>query len=463
MKSMVRNVKVLIVDDDQGVLYTAKMILKQHYSQVDTEGNPVAAYEKLKKDPYDIIILDMNFRRGATSGEEGIDWLKKILELQPDIQVIMDTAYGDIDLAVQSMKEGAVDFIAKPWDKERLLSTVHNACNLVKSRKQVISLQSKQKVLLEDANFEFTEMIGKDLSMKAIRRTIRKVSSTDANVLILGENGTGKELVARMIHQLSLRSEYPFIKVDLGAIPETLFESELFGHKKGAYTDAKEDRIGRFELAEGGTLFLDEIGNLNLHLQAKLLSVLQNKTINRLGSAELIPINIRLICATNKNLESEIDQGNFRQDLLYRINTVEIVVPPLRYRKQDIPLLINHFLAIYSAKYHKRQLRITEDTYDALMNFVWPGNIRELKHAVERAVILAENRNLGITDFIPASHFKMVESKNLLDSVKMEDVEKKTILEALDNNEGNQSLAAKALGIGRTTLYRKMKKYDINL
>jgi DNA-binding NtrC family response regulator len=459
---MVRNLKILIVDDDQGVLYTAKMILKQHYSQVDTEGNPVAAYEKLKKDPYDIIILDMNFRRGATSGEEGIDWLKKILELQPDIQVIMDTAYGDINLAVQSMKEGAVDFITKPWDKEKLLTTVYNAYNLLKSRKEIKSLQSKQKILLEDANSEFIKMIGKDSSMKVIRKTISKVSKTEANLLILGENGTGKELVARMIHQQSLRRDHPFIKVDLGAIPETLFESELFGHKKGAFTDAKEDRIGRFELAEGGTLFLDEIGNLDLYLQAKLLSVLQTKTINRVGSSELIPINIRLVCATNKNLEEEILLGNFRQDLLYRINTIEMILPPLREKKQDIPLLINHYLSLYSTKYQKEKLHITDDTYSALIDFEWPGNIRELKHAVERAVILAESNKLAITDFIPASHLKVKGVHDLSDSVKMKDVEKKTIMEALEKNDGNQSLAAKELGIGRTTLYRKMKKYNIN-
>jgi len=458
---MLQNTKILIVDDDQGVLYTAKMILKQHYQQVDTESNPVSAFEKLKKEDYDIIILDMNFMSGATSGEEGIDWLKKILEVQPDIHVIMDTAYGDIDLAVQSMKEGAVDFITKPWDKEKLLVTVHNTNNLVKSRKEVESLQSKQKILLEDAKNEFTLMIGREASIKAIRKTINKVAKTDANLLILGENGTGKELVARMVHFQSMRKDQPFIKVDLGAIPETLFESELFGHKKGAFTDAKEDRVGRFEMAEEGTLFLDEIGNLNLNLQAKLLSVLQNKIINRVGSGESIPINIRLICATNKNLQEEISNGNFRLDLLYRINTVELMVPPLRDHKQDIPLLINHFLSMYTAKYQKKRLQIDEHTYKELMNYAWPGNIRELRHAVERAVILAENRKLEMTDFVPASHLQDMEVNEMMDSVKMDEVEKKTILEALEKNGGNQSLTAKALGIGRTTLYRKIKRYNI--
>jgi two-component system, NtrC family, response regulator HydG len=458
---MQRDAKILIVDDDQGVLYTAKMILKQHFAHVVTEGNPVAAFDMLKKESYDILILDMNFRRGATSGEEGLEWLKKTLEIQPGIQVIMDTAYGDIGLAVDSMKEGAVDFIAKPWDKEKLLSTVHNAYNLLQSRREIKSLKSRQEILLKDAGMEFSEMIGQDRSLRNIKKIIDKVAGTDANLLILGENGTGKELVARRVHKHSKRHNGPFIKIDLGAIPETLFESELFGHKKGAFTDAKEDRTGRIELAAEGTLFLDEIANLSLHLQAKLLSVLQQSSVSRVGSSETVPVNFRLISATNKDIQQEVAAGNFRQDLLYRINTVEITVPPLRERKKDIPLLINYYMAFYMSKYQKSGLSVSQETHEALMNYIWPGNIRELRHAVERAVILSERNILGLTDFIPASHLKFQDPQGSPDSARMEDLEKKAIMDALQNHAGNQSMAARSLGIGRTTLYRKMKKYNI--
>ena len=450
---------ILLIDDDQGVLYTAKMILKQHYQQVQTDFNPVSAYEKLKKDHFDIILLDMNFRSGATSGEEGIDWLKKIRELQPDAQVIMHTAYGDISLAVESMREGAVDFLTKPWEKEKLLSTVNNAYNLFKSSQEIKSLKSKQKVLLQEADKEFNQMIGRDRSFKAVLKQVEKVAATDAHVLILGENGTGKELIARKIHHLSNRSEQPFVKVDLGAIPETLFESELFGHVKGAFTDAKGERAGRFEIAEGGTLFLDEIGNLNQGLQAKLLSVIQNKTFNRVGSNEILPVDVRLLCATNKDLYQEVEQNRFRQDLLYRINTIEILVPPLRGRKPDIPLLINHFLEIFMKKYRKGKFRVDREVFETLMEYPWPGNIRELRHAVERAVIMAEAADLKTSDFITASNFKY--SSSNFQSVHMDDVEKQAIQEALKKNKGNFTLAAAELGIGRTTLYRKMKKYHL--
>ncbi len=451
--------RILLIDDDQGVLYTAKMILKQHYQQVQTDFNPVSAFEKLKKDHFDIILLDMNFRSGETSGEEGINWLKKIRELQPDAQVIMHTAYGDISLAVESMREGAIDFLTKPWEKEKLLSTVNNAYNLFRSNQEIKSLKSKQQVLLQEADKEFSQMIGRDPSIKAVLRQVDKVAATDAHVLILGENGTGKELIARKIHQKSNRSEQPFVKVDLAAIPETLFESELFGHVKGAYTDAREDRAGRFEIAEGGTLFLDEIGNLNQGLQAKLLSVIQNKNFNRLGSNDILPVDVRLICATNKNLYREVEQNQFRQDLLYRINTIEILVPPLRSRKTDIPLLVNHYLEIFMKKYAKGNFSIEPEVFEALMGYPWPGNIRELRHAVERAVIMAEGQVLQTSDFITTSNFKFNSSR--LHSVHMGDVEKQAIQEALRKNKGNFTQAASELGIGRTTLYRKMKKYHL--
>jgi len=456
-----RKGKLLIIDDDLGVLYTAKMILKSHYETVITESNPVAAIDKLKKQKYDIVILDMNFRSGATSGAEGIDWLKKIIELQPDVQVIMDTAYGDISLAVESMREGAIDFLTKPWEKEKLLATVNNAYNLSLTKKEVKSLQLKQKILLEDFDQEFEEIIGNDDSVVSINNIIKKVAPTDANILILGENGTGKELVARQIHRQSNRSKQPFIKVDLGAIPETLFESELFGHTKGAFTDAKESRAGRFELAEGGTLFLDEIGNLNLRLQAKLLSVIQSKQISPLGSAETIRIDTRLICATNKNLTDEVNDGLFRQDLLYRINTVEVEVPALKNRIKDIPLLVQHFLQLYQKKYHKQDLTFNENTRDTLKSYPWPGNIRELRHAVERAVIMSDDNKLMIHHFLTANDLNKILQISTKDSQNINDLEKRTIVSVIGNCKGNFSKAAQELGMGRTTLYRKIKKYNL--
>lgn len=452
-------IRILMIDDDQGVLYTARMILKQHYQKIITDYNPVSAFEKLQRDQFDIILLDMNFRSGATSGEEGIDWLKRIRELQPEAQVIMQTAYGDIDLAVESMREGAVDFITKPWEKDKLLSAVNHARELFRSKKEIRSLKSRQQVLLQEADKEFSRMIGNDPSIRAVIKQVEKVAATDAHVLILGENGTGKELIARKIHQLSPRSSEAFVKVDLGAVPETLFESELFGHVKGAFTDAREERAGRFEIAEGGTLFLDEIGNLNQGLQAKLLSVIQNKSFNRVGSNEILPVDVRLVCATNKDLYAEVENNRFRQDLLYRINTIEILLPPLRNRKTDIPLLVDHFLGIFIKKYRKDKFDVDPEVYETLKEYPWPGNIRELRHSVERAVIMAEGNNLEASDFIPASGYKL--NKTSFHSVQMEDVEKQAIQEALRKSKGNLTLAATELGIGRTTLYRKMKKYHL--
>lgn len=455
--------KILIIDDDQGVLYTARMILKAHFDKIETINNPASAIDLLKKESYEIIILDMNFRSGATSGEEGIILLKKIRNLSPESHIIVDTAFGDIDLAVESMKEGAVDFITKPWEKEKLLATVNNAWQHLQVRKEVQSLQSKQRVLLQDFDQGFSEMVAVDKSMKDILNMIDKVSSTDANILILGENGTGKELVARHIHRSSQRADKPFIKVDLGAVPETLFESELFGHVKGAFTDARESRMGRFELADNGTLFLDEIGNLNLNLQAKLLSAIQNRQISRLGSSEIIPVNTRLICATNRNIEEEVKSGNFRQDLLYRIKTIVVEIPPLRQREKDIPPLINHFLNIFQKKYKKDNLKLPKHTYEKLMDYPWPGNIRELKHAVERAVIMSEENILQPEDFSIKSLERSIQLPREGETVSLTNLEKKAILDAIKQCKGNLSTAAKKLGLGRTTLYRKIKKYNLNI
>jgi DNA-binding NtrC family response regulator len=451
---------ILIVDDDQGVLYTAKMILKRLYSHVQTESNPVTAYDAFLKNDYDVVLLDMNFKNGATSGEEGIELIQKMLLEKPDVYIISHTAYGDIDIAVKAMKLGAKDFIVKPWQEERLVASISNAMELRKSRRELSEVKSRAKVLDKDMQQASGELLWKDESMRSVGEIIRKVAATSANVLITGENGTGKELVARAIHLQSDRTNKPFIKVDLGTLSETLFESELFGHTRGAFTDAKEEKAGRFEVANGGTLFLDEIGNLTLNMQAKILSAIQYMQINRVGSSQVIDLDIRLICATNKNLPQAVIEGSFRQDLLYRINTVEINVPPLREREKDIPFLINHFLKLYSRKYQKSKLRIRENEMDTLIDYPWPGNVRELQHAVERAVILSESSKLVSTDFIPNSKDIYYTGKKD-ESLNMRSVEEYAIRKALTKTNGNLTIAAKELGMGRTTLYRKMKKYNL--
>ena len=451
---------ILIVDDDQGVLYTAKMILKRLYSHVQTESNPVTAYEAFQKNNYDVVLLDMNFKNAATSGEEGIELIQKMLLEKPDVHIISHTAYGDIDIAVKAMKLGVKDFIVKPWQEERLVASISNAMELRKSRRELYEVKSRAYVLDKDMQQASGELLWKDESMRPVIEIIRKVAATSANVLITGENGTGKELVARAIHNQSKRASGPFIKVDLGTISETLFESELFGHTKGAFTDAKEEKAGRFEIANGGTLFLDEIGNLTPNMQAKILSAIQNMQINRVGSSHVIDLDIRLICATNTNLLQAVDEGNFRQDLLYRINTVEINVPPLRERGKDIPFLINHFLKVYSRKYQKSNMKIREHEMEKLIDYPWPGNVRELQHAVERAVILSNSSTLISTDFIPNSKDTHYTGKKD-ESLDMRTVEEYAIRKALSRTNGNLTLTAKELGMGRTTLYRKMKKYNL--
>ena len=451
---------ILIIDDDQGVLYTVKMILKQQYQNVHTENNPAAAFESFLKYNYDVVLLDMNFRSGATDGKEGLELLTKMLAEKPDTHIIMHTAYGDIDLAVQAMKIGAIDFLVKPWEKEKLLSTVNNVYQLKKSRQELSQAKSREEALKRDIEKGAGELLWKDKSMQSLMQVIDKVAATSANILILGENGTGKELVARAIHRQSKRADKPFIKVDLGTISETLFESELFGHAKGAFTDAKEAKAGRFEIAEGGTLFLDEIGNLSLNMQAKILTAIQNKQINRVGSSGIINLDIRLICATNKDLYQEVEDKEFRQDLLYRINTVELPVPPLRNRTRDIPFLILHFIKEFSKKYDKRGLTIDANEMDELMDYNWPGNVRELQHAAERAVILSTASKLESKDFIQKLEMNSNFRKST-NSFDVKEVEKLTIKEALIKTKGNLSHAASELGMGRTTLYRKIKKYQL--
>ncbi|HAA12813.1 MAG TPA: sigma-54-dependent Fis family transcriptional regulator [Cytophagales bacterium] len=455
------NGTILLVDDDQDVLYTARVLLKQYFTNVVTESTPVEIAKHLKKSPPDVVVLDMNFASGDTSGADGLKFLRRVREVAPQVKIVMHTAYGDISLAVEAMKEGATDFITKPWEKEKFVATLKNVYQLGKQERELTTLKSREKTLRKDLDQPFGEMISKSSAMRGVFDTIRKVARTDANVLILGENGTGKELVARELHRQSTRSGEHFIKVDLGALSDSLFESELFGVMKGAFTDAKEDRAGRFEVASGGTLFLDEIGNLPPSLQVKLLSVLQNREIVRLGANIPTPIDVRLLCATNMPISEMGDEGVFRQDLLYRINTVEIHLPPLRKRLDDIPLLANHFLKTYAHKYHKPELTIADQTISHLQNYSWPGNIRELQHAVERAVILAEGPVLLPDDFVLKAHRGTDNQVVSTTTVNLEAIEKETIRKAIQKNQGNLSSAAKELGMGRSTLYRKMKKYGL--
>ncbi len=449
--------RILVVDDDKDVLTTARMILKQKFTDVVVETNPKRIPEHLSKYDFEVVVLDMNFKPGVTSGEEGIFWLKKIVNIDPNVSVVMNTAYGDIQIAVEAMKLGASEFIVKPWESEKFLATIQTVFNLSQSRRKVNRLEHTRQILSRDIEKEFSEIISKSKEMLPIFSVIDKVSETEANVLVLGENGTGKELVAREIHRKSDRSDKPFINVDLGAISESLFESELFGHVKGAFTDAKEDKPGRFEIASGGTLFLDEIGNLSMNLQSKLLSVIQNRMLTKVGSSKSVNIDVRLICATNKDLHLMVKEGSFRQDLLYRINTVEINLPPLRNRKGDITLLAKNFLNKYCEKYNKSHLKISEIAYQALNDYEWPGNIRELQHLIERAVILAEDKIINEEDF----SLKKVKLHHNMNSLNVEDLEKQAIVNAIQKHKGNYTKAANELGLGRSTLYRKMKKYDL--
>ena len=452
--------RILVVDDDEDVLRAARLLLKHHVSLVHTEKEPKRLPSLLDKEYYDLILLDMNFARDVSSGQEGFDWLDRILEIDPMAVVILITAYGDVEMAVQAIKAGAFDFVQKPWQNEKLLATISAGMKLRWSQAKVESLESREKQLYADLDQKFHDFIGDSTAMHQVFTTIGKVAGTDANVLILGENGTGKELVAREIHRQSSRSDEAFISVDMGAIPETLFESELFGHLKGAFTDAKENRAGRFEMASDGTLFLDEIGNLHLPLQAKLLAALQNRLVTRVGSNTPISIDIRLICATNMQIHEMVEENRFRQDLLYRINTVEIELPPLREHTEDIPLLANHFLDIYCRKYKKSTKKIQASTLKRLEKYDWPGNVRELRHAVERAVIMTDSDALGPEDFfLPDS--RTTRDGVTLDTYNLGEVEEKVIRAVLIKYQGNVSHAAKELGLTRTSLYRRMQKYGL--
>jgi DNA-binding NtrC family response regulator len=448
---------ILIIDDNIQILESLRILLKDEFENIDVITKPSRLNEMLWRNSYDIIMLDMNFVKGETSGNEGIFWLNEIKKKDPAIPVILITAYADIALAVKAVREGATDFISKPWDPEKLIITLKNTYHLRRSGLEVKKLKTRQQQMSEDLDRDFHMIHGSSQIMMSLMDTVTKVAATDASVLILGENGTGKELIAREIHKLSLRSDQIFVGVDLGSITESLFESEMFGHVKGAFTDAKENRAGRFETANEGTLFLDEIGNIPLPIQAKLLQVIQNREMTPVGSSQAIPIDIRLITATNRPLKKMISEGAFREDLFYRFNTISIEIPPLRDRGEDVVHLANFFINQYTKKYSKPGLRLNKKAMLRLKEYSWPGNVRELKHTMERAVILGNESVLGPNDL------HLFDTPGLQDnnSLRLDDVENSTILTVLKKCKGNHTKAAKMLDISRTTLYAKMKKYGI--
>jgi len=452
---------ILIVDDDNDVLYTARLILRDLFGKVDTLNRSALIPEFLKSSKYDVIILDMNFTRGNTSGKEGLEWLGRILRLDPDVCVITTTAYGEISLAVQTMKEGAMDFLIKPWNKDQLICAVQRAMALRSEKQDVKKTKSKNPGTLSPGKIRHPGIISRSPVMVKVLETIKTVAPTTANILIMGENGTGKELAAWALHNESMRKNNEFIHVDLGAIPETLFEAELFGHTRGAFTDAREEREGRFETASGGTLFLDEIGNLSLPLQAKILTAIQNREVVRIGSNKPIPIDVRLISATNMPLYEMADSFQFRQDLLYRINTVEITLPPLRERREDISLISEYYLELFSEQYYKQGIVMLDETIQKLKEYHWPGNIRELAHAIERAVILCKNETLRPEDFTFKTKSAPVTTTDE-PSVRVEDYEKKAISAAMIKHNGNLSKAAEEIGIARSTLYRKIARFGMD-
>jgi len=452
--------KILVVDDNEDILSAARLLLKQHVALVHTEKNPERVPALMKDEAYDVILLDMNFAKGATGGEEGFAWLSRILAADPLAVVILITAYGDVGMAVRAIKEGASDFILKPWQNEKLLATLGAALSLRASRLESLSLRQRQSHLSADLDRPYRDFLGRSPAMAEVFAVIDKVAGTDASILLLGENGTGKELAAREIHRRSRRHREIFVGVDMSAVPETLFESELFGHVKGAFTDAREDRAGRFESASGGTLFLDEIGNLSLPLQAKILTALENRRIFRVGSNKPIAIDVRLVCATNRPIHQMVAQDRFRQDLLYRINTIEVRLPSLRERTGDIPLLVDHFLSVYCRKYGRPLQAASPAALRKLEGYAWPGNVRELQHAVERAVIMSDAAGLGPEDFLfSAAETAACEAPP--PGASLDDVERRHVDRILAKHGGNVSKAARELGISRAALYRRLEKHGL--
>lgn len=451
---------VLVIDDDDDILLSARLFLKQHFSQVITCKSPKELNVLLSRNDVDIILLDMNYQKGASDGREGLYWLEHILSIDKDYVVILMTAYGNVELAVQAIKKGATDFILKPWENEKLFATVSAATRLRQSTRKVKKLEKIHSSLQKDQARQFEHIVGNSEVIRQLQHTLIKVAPTDANVLILGENGTGKQVFAYELHKHSQRSGNIFMHVDLGSLNENLFESELFGYAKGAFTDAKEDKPGRFELADGGTIFLDEIGNLSLAMQAKLLTVLQNRTVTRLGESRERKVNVRLITATNMPLQEMISKGTFRQDLLFRINTVELMLPALAQRGDDILLLAQHFLNSFGIKYHKPLYRFDSKAEAMLLSYHWPGNVRELQHVVERAVIMADNSEIGPSD-LQLSPQKFGSSPAIPSEMGLEEMEKMMVQKAIDKHKGNISRAALELGLTRAALYRRIEKFDL--
>ncbi|WP_410007116.1 sigma-54-dependent transcriptional regulator [Aequorivita nionensis] len=446
---LLHNASILVIDDDEDVLVALRLLLKSKVKEVVVNKNPNTIQSLMQAQVFDLVILDMNFNGLVNTGNEGIFWLNKIKKHSPNVDVILITAYGDIDLAIRSLKQGASDFMVKPWKNEKILETIRE---LVENKKQ----PQRQKLNLESE----IKIIGESEPMQDVFVKLKKVAPTDANMLILGENGTGKDLIARAIHDNSLRKNMPFVKVDVGALTETLFESELFGYKKGAFTDAREDRKGRFEAANGGTLFLDEIGNISLRQQARLLTVLQNRQVTPLGSNQPIAIDIRLICATNLSIHNLADEEKFRKDLIYRINTVDITIPPLRDRGTDITLLARYFVDFYAKKYGKMSFALEPDFIQKLKRHPFSGNVRELQYALERTVIMAENQSLNAEDLI----FSAIERQQptfIQNETNLDVIEKNAILSVVEKNKGNISKSAKELGITRAALYRRLNKYEL--
>jgi len=451
--------RILVVDDNEDILQAARLLLKRHFAAVQTLNDPAHLATLAKRGNFDVLLLDMNFTPGADSGEEGMARLAEVLEIDPGAVVVMITAHGDVELAVEAMKRGAADFVTKPWENERLLATLMAALNLRRSRLEASELRQRNNGLAA-ATLSESGMIGTSPAMLRVFGAIRRTAPTDANVLILGENGTGKELAAREIHRLSSRAREVFLRVDIGALSPQLFESELFGHRRGSFTDAKQDRTGYFRAATGGTLFLDEIGNVPLALQSKLLTALERREVAPVGAEKPEPIDVRLVCATNLSRDRLADENLFRQDLLYRVNTVEITLPPLRERPEDIPLLLEHYAALYSQKYNLPSKRLSAALIDKLSGWSWPGNVRALRHAVERAVILSEGELLDVADF------PLAESGRSADATPsgvspLDEIEKTAIIRALERHQNNVSRAADALGLTRASLYRRMEKYGL--
>ena len=461
---------ILIVDDDQDILVAGRLLLKRHFASVTTTTTPSEVPALMAKQSFDAILLDMNFGPGASSGEEGYQWLEKILEIDPEAVVVMITAHGGVNIAVDAMKKGATDFVAKPWQNEKVVATLSSAVQLRRTRSEADTLRKTNKLLSEgQAGVQQGVIIGSSAAMENVMQMVERAGPTEANILILGENGTGKELIARAVHEKSHRAGMVFMTVDLGAVSESLFESELFGHKKGTFTDARDDRVGRLVAASGGTLFLDEIGNLPLHLQAKLLTVLEQRKVTPLGANAPVDIDVRLITATNVPRSGLSNEDRFRQDLLFRLNTVEIELPPLRARGEDIPVIAAHFAALYAKKYDKQVKEFSPSACAAIEAYSWPGNVRALRHAVERAVILSEGVVFEAQDFslgappnspgdvvAPASTTNTPQEEGNLNLEKME----YTLIEqALKKHRYNISHAAKALGLTRAALYRRMEKH----